>query len=56
MKFLTRKSMRSKTAQRILQETPQEVKDRARAEGFKRAKKRCRLLKWFPFAKRFFND
>jgi hypothetical protein len=32
--------MRSKTAKRILDETPQEVKDKVRLEGYKR---------WLPF-------
>jgi hypothetical protein len=43
--------MRSKTAQRILDETPQEVKDKVRLEGYKRAKKICWVKRWLPFTK-----
>jgi len=43
--------MRSKTAQRILSETSEEVKDKVRLEGYKRAKKICWLKRWFPFIK-----
>jgi hypothetical protein len=56
MKSLKRKPMRSKISQSILDETSEETKAKVRADGFKRAKKRCRILKWFPFAKRFLND